>query len=182
VEGRLEPALEATCQATILTHVQLRQQGNSVQALCTGVNCTFSTASGDLAEKALTLKSLTGLEIDGVVHDNCDIITTGIPQRDSGNWLRVNRNITKVHVVYMTHLDVGYTLDTSMQAGRACVSVYLGVPGSSSPIPRRCLNCTVHSGSPRPLPQPRRCRPSSAGLRTRGWWPRSCTMPPATSR
>eukprot|EP00048_Salpingoeca_helianthica_P000142 m.39581 g.39581 ORF g.39581 m.39581 type:complete len:846 (-) comp10164_c0_seq1:126-2663(-) len=95
--------------------IQVLQRGANVQAECQGVNCTFQTASGKLLNNALTLTTSAGTQIDGVVHQSCDIITTGIPQRDSSNWLRVNRNISKVHVVYMTHLDVGYTLDTSME-------------------------------------------------------------------
>ena len=44
-----------------------------------------------------------------------DQITFDNDKEMSINWLRVHPEITHVHLVYMTHLDVGYTLDTSME-------------------------------------------------------------------
>jgi hypothetical protein len=86
----------------------------AITAACAGEFCAWSHAAGSVAGAMVTLLTDTKVSIEGLVHRSCDIITTGIPEQRAMNWLRVNRNITRVHVVFMTHLDVGYTLDTSM--------------------------------------------------------------------
>ena len=95
--------------------VTLSQTGAQVSVKCTSSWCPgWASAAGTLAGPALTLKTNTLKDIEGVVHRSCDIITTGIPEDASANWLRVHPTIRTVHMVFMTHLDVGYTLDTSM--------------------------------------------------------------------
>ena len=94
--------------------VNVVQSGRLLSVSCQDGSCGWSAAQGSVDGKAMMIMTDSDKEISGVLHAKCDSITTGIPERLPSNWLRVNRAITRVHAVFMTHLDVGYTLDTSM--------------------------------------------------------------------
>jgi hypothetical protein len=95
--------------------VSIQQAAGSVTVRCTDKQfCPWQSASGALNASALSLNTNGNTHIDGVVHSTCDIITTGIPIRVSANWYRIKPGYKKVHMIFMTHLDVGYTQETSM--------------------------------------------------------------------
>jgi len=99
----------------IITVIHDTQHG-LLTASCNQSNCDWNSFSGNISETG----SIRG-QYDGAtegqraqVTSNCSFAIFDWNLNPSVQWNRVNKDINKVHVVYMTHLDVGYTKTTSV--------------------------------------------------------------------
>eukprot|EP00928_Gymnodinium_smaydae_P053189 TRINITY_DN37234_c0_g1_i1.p1 TRINITY_DN37234_c0_g1~~TRINITY_DN37234_c0_g1_i1.p1 ORF type:complete len:823 (-),score=99.61 TRINITY_DN37234_c0_g1_i1:65-2533(-) len=85
--------------------VAIISAGNTLTASCSSVDCSWIWATGVFENGALSLHLNTGQAIAGQVASDCLTITLA----DGRKWLNLNAQIRTVHVVFMAHLDVGYT-------------------------------------------------------------------------
>lgn len=84
---------------SVVTITQSPTRAVSVSCNASAAPCPWKTASGAIANVSLMLSSDKGDKIEGMVHRNCDIITTGIPEHVSANWLRVDPSVKKVRML-----------------------------------------------------------------------------------
>ena len=71
-----------------------------------GTASTDAGASG--AAATITLMRSDGVQMEGSVTHNCSHISWQSPA-GAGQWQNLNHGIERVHIVSMTHFDVGYT-------------------------------------------------------------------------
>ena len=83
------------------------QKGTNVTALAVG-SPGWSKASGTLLNSTLSMHFDNGADLTAAVKTACSTLTWS----NGATWMRSQpvSNITRVHVVFMTHLDIGFTL------------------------------------------------------------------------
>lgn len=81
--------------------------GDAVTALSNSPSVGWSKASGYLSGSSLSLHFDNGADLNATVVAAC----SQIQWANSARWIRSQpiENITRVHIVFMTHLDIGFT-------------------------------------------------------------------------
>eukprot|EP01062_Namystynia_karyoxenos_P018197 TRINITY_DN16765_c0_g1_i1.p1 TRINITY_DN16765_c0_g1~~TRINITY_DN16765_c0_g1_i1.p1 ORF type:complete len:936 (+),score=259.95 TRINITY_DN16765_c0_g1_i1:77-2884(+) len=79
---------------------------NSLSAACSSQGCGWTWAVGELAGGNITLRRSDGAVRRGAVSPNC----SAIHWSDGGVWRNLNAEVSTVHVLFMAHFDVGYTM------------------------------------------------------------------------
>jgi len=104
------------------SYVPVATTNNSFAASCTSVNCSWTWATGVIAQNyAVTLTRSDGKILTGTLTRDCSSITWA---GGAGSWANVTLNTTTVHVVYMAHFDVGYTVHTVKELLAAYVQTF----------------------------------------------------------